>query len=164
LTFRRDSEHKGMQRTRFFLLYPLLCLGGVFLLVSLLPVRVLSIGESGPLRKVSAGDTFTLRYIHSMYGVEVRENFRIGQEDFTLYHVDSSEAALEYFGIERLSPNNVRTILQAFTIPGGSVGHHELLLNGCRIQLHTLRGESDPITVRLVRMSLFMYLMHTLRR
>lgn len=147
-----------------FLLYPLLCLGGVLFLVSLLPVAALSIEERGPLWKVSAGDTFTLRYTHSMYGVEVREHFRIDQEDFTLYHVDSSEAVLEYFGIEHSGPNNVRRTLQAFTIPGGSVGHHELLLNACRIQLHTLRGERAPITVRLVRMSLFMYLMRTLRR
>jgi hypothetical protein len=141
-----------------------LCLGGVLFLVSLLPVAALSIEERGPLWKVSAGDTFTLRYTHSMYGVEVREHFRIDQEDFTLYHVDSSEAVLEYFGIEHSGPNNVRRTLQAFTIPGGSVGHHELLLNACRIQLHTLRGERAPITVRLVRMSLFMYLMRTLRR
>jgi hypothetical protein len=141
-----------------------LCLGGVLFLVSLLPVAALSIEERGPLWKVSAGDTFTLRYTHSMYGVEVREHFRIDQEDFTLYHVDSSEAVLEYFGIEHSGPNNVRRTLQAFTIPGGSVGHHELLLNACRIQLHTLRGERASITVRLVRMSLFMYLMRTLRR
>ena len=163
MTFRRESKQKGMQRLRF-LLYPLLCLGGVFLLVSLLPVSALSVGERGLRWKVSAGDTFTLRYTHSMYGVEVREHFRIGREDFTLYHVDSSEAALEYFGIEHSGPNNVHRPLQAFTIPGGSVGHHELLLNACRLQLHTLRGERDPITVRLVRMSLFMYLMRTLWR
>lgn len=163
MTFRYDSKQKGMQRVRF-LLYSLLCLGGVSLLVSLIPVAALSIEEKGLLWKVSAEDTFTLRYIHSMYGVEVREHFRIGEEDFTLYHVDSSEAALEYFGIEHSGANNVHRTLQAFTIPGGSVGHHELLLNACRIQLHTLRGERDPITVRLVRMSLFMYLMRTLRR
>lgn len=163
MTFQRDSKQKGVQRLRF-LLYPLLCLGGVLFLVSLLPVAALSIEERGPLWKVSAGGTFTLRYTHSMYGVEVREHFRIDQEDFTLYHVDSSEAVLEYFGIEHSGPNNVRRTLQAFTIPGGSVGHHELLLNACRIQLHTLRGERAPITVRLVRMSLFMYLMRTLRR
>lgn len=163
MTFLRDPEQKGMQRARL-LLYPLLCLGGVVFLASLLPVQVLSIGERGPLWKVSAGDIFTLRYLHSMYGVEVRESFRIGEEDFTLYHVDSSEAALEYFGIERSGPNNVRTTLQAFTIPGGSVGRHELLLNGCRIQLHTLHGEKDPVTVRLVRMSLLTYLTGILGR
>jgi len=152
-----------MQRL-WFLLCPLLCLAGFALLAALIPVSVLSIGERGPLCRVSAGDTFTLRYTHSMYGVEVKENFRIGREDFTLYHVDSSEAALEYFGIEDKGPGNVNNTLQAFTIPGGSVGRHELLLNGCRFQLHTLGGAKDPITVRLVRMSFFMYLMHTLRR
>jgi hypothetical protein len=163
LTSQRDSKQKGMQRVRF-LLYPLLCLGGFVFLISLLPVQVLSVGERGPLWKVSEGDTFTLRYTHSMYGVEVRENFRIGQEDFTLYQVDSSEAALEYFGIEHSGPNNVRRTLQTFTVPGGSVGHHELLLKDRRIQLRSLGGEQDPITVRLVRMSLLEYLVHNLRR
>lgn len=152
-----------MQRLRF-ILYPLLCLGGFVFLVFVIPVRVLSVGERGPLWKVSAGETFTLRYVHSMYGAEVREHFRIGQEDFTLYHVDSSEAALEYFGIERSGADNVRRILHAFTIPGASVGHHELLLKGCRIRLGALGGERDSTTVRLVRMSLLQYLMHTLRR
>lgn len=163
MTSQRDSKQKGMQRVRF-LLYPLLCLGGFVFLVSLIPVRALSVGDRGPLWKVSAGDTFTLRYTHSMYGVEVRENFRIGQEDFTLYQVDSSEAALEYFGIEHSGPNNVRRTLQTFTVPGGSVGHHEILLKDRRIQLRSLGGEHNPITVRLVRMSLLEYLVHNLRR
>lgn len=163
MTSQRDSKQKGMQRVRF-LLYPLLCLGGFVFLISLLPVQVLSVGERGPLWKVSAGDTFTLRYTHSMYGVEVRENFRIGQEDFTLYQVDSSEAALEYFGIEHSGPNNVRRSLQTFTVPGGSVGHHEILLKDRRIQFRSLGGERNPITVRLVRMSLLEYLVHNLRR
>ncbi len=163
MTSQRDSKQKGMQRVRF-LLYPLLCLGGFVFLISLLPVQVLSVGERGPLWKVSAGDTFTLRYTHSMYGVEVRENFRIGQEDFTLYQVDSSEAALEYFGIEHSGPNNVRRTLQTFTVPGGSVGRHEILLKDRRIQLRSLGGERNPITVRLVRMSLLEYLAHNLRR
>jgi hypothetical protein len=163
LTFQRDSKQKGMRR-RGLLLCPLVCLGGFALLAALLPVRVLSTGERGPLSKVSVGDTFTLRYTHSMYGVDVRENFRIGHEDFTLYHVDSSQAALEYFGIEHSGPENVQNTLRSFTIPGGSVGRHELLVNDCRIQLHSLRGKSDPVTVTLERMSLLTYLMHSLRR
>jgi hypothetical protein len=163
LTSQRDPKQMGMQRRRF-VLYPLLCLGGFVFLISLLPVQVLSVGERGPLWKVSAGDTFTLRYRHSMYGVEVRENFRIGREDFTLYLVDSSEAALEYFGIEHSGPNNVRRTLQTFTVPGGSVGHHEILLKDRRIQLRSLGGEQDPITIRLVRMSLLEYLVRSLRR
>jgi hypothetical protein len=163
LTSQRDSKQEGMQRVRFFL-YPLLCLGGFVFLISLLSVQVLSVGERGPLWKVAAGDTFTLRYTHSMYGVEVRENFRIGQEDFTLYQVDSSEAALEYFGIEHSGPNNVRRTLQTFTVPGGSVGHHEILLKDRRVLLRSLGGERNPITVRLVRMSLLEYLVHNLRR
>ena len=153
-----------MQRKRS-LLYPLLlCLGGFAFWVSLIPVAVLSVGETGPLRKVASGDTFILRYTHSMYGVEVREHFRIGSEGFTLTQVDSNEAALEYFGVEHPGPGNVRRTLQTFTIPKASVGGHELLLNGSRIRLQTLREEHDRITVKLVRMSLLMYWVHTLRR
>jgi hypothetical protein len=137
---------------------------GVAFLLSLIPVAVLSLGETGPLRKVSAGDTFILRYTHSMYGVEVREHFRIGSGEFTLTQVDSTEAVLEYFGIGHPGPNNVRKTLQAFTIPGASVGGHELLMNGFRVRLQTPGAGQDRITVRLVRMSLFMYLMCTLRR
>ncbi|MGE5839570.1 MAG: hypothetical protein ACM34H_06515, partial [Deltaproteobacteria bacterium] len=110
-----------MQRRRFFL-YPLLCSAVAAFLASLIPVTVLRVGETGPLRKVSAGDTFILRYTHSMYGVEVREHFRVGSEEFILTQVDSSEAVLEYFGIEDPGPNNVARTLQAFAIPGASVG------------------------------------------
>lgn len=163
MTFRRDSDQRGIRKKRF-LLYPLLCLGCAALLLSLIPAAVLSVGETGPLRRVSSGDTFILRYTHSMYGVEVREHFRVGPEGFILTQVESSEAALEYFGIERSGPGNAAGTLRSFTLPRASVGGHELLLNGSRIRLQTLREEHDRITVSLVRMSLFMYWMHTLRR
>jgi len=153
-----------MQRKRF-LLYPLLlCLGGFAVWVSLIPVAVLSVGETGPLRKVVSGDTFILRYTHSMYGVEVRENFRIGPEDFTLYGVDSSPAVLEYFGIESPGPNNVRRTLKAFTVPAASAGDHELRLSGCRVRLAAWGEEQGQTTVNLARMSLIRYLRELLRR
>jgi hypothetical protein len=163
LTFQRESKQKGIQRAKF-LLYLLLCLVSLIFLLSLIPVQALSVGEKGTLWRVSAGDTFILRYTHSMYGVEVRENFRIGREEFTLYQVDSTEAALEYFGLEHSGPNNVRRTLKAFAIPAGSVGNHELLLKDGQIQLHALSGEEEPIPILLVRVSLLKYLMHTLRR
>jgi hypothetical protein len=129
-----------------------------------LPVQALHVGERGPLWRVSPGDTFTLRYTHSMYGVEVRENFRIGPEGFTLYGVETSAAALEYFGIEGPGPNNVHRTLESFTVPAGSVGNQELRLNNCRVQLREWGGEQGETTVRLVRMSLLKYLMNVLRR
>ena len=163
MTFRREPKPKGIQRVRF-LLYPLLCSVGLVFLLSLTPVQALRVGGKGVLWKVSAGDTFTLRYTHSMYGVEVRENFRVGEENFTLYRVDSSEAALEYFGLEHSGPDNVRRTLTAFSIPTGSVGNHELILKDRRIQLHALSGAEERIPVTLVKTSLLKYLMHTLRR
>jgi len=138
--------------------------GGFASLFSLLPVQALSIGERGPLWRVSPGDTFTLRYTHSMYAVEVQEHFRVGPEDFALYGVESSAAALEYFGIESPGPNNVHRPLKTFTIPAGSMGNHELRLNDCRIQLRALAEERGDTTVRLLRMSLIQYLMDALRR
>lgn len=138
--------------------------GGFVSLFSLLPVQALSVGERGPLWRVSPGDTFTLRYTHSMYAVEVKEHFRVGPEDFTLYGVESSAAALEYFGIESPGPNNVHRTLKTFTIPAGSMGNHELRLNDDRIQLRALAEERGETTVRLLRMSLIQYLMDVLRR
>ena len=163
MTFRRDAKQTGIRRARF-LRYPLLGIGGFIFLSSLLTVQALRIGEKGPLWRVSPGDTFTLRYTHSMYGVEVRENFRIGPEGFTLYGVESSAAALEYFGIESPGPNNVHRTLKAFTIPAGSTGNHELLLNDCRIQLGASGEERGGTTVRLVKTSLIKYLREALRR
>lgn len=163
MTFRREAKLTGVRKAKF-LLYPLLCAGGLILLFSLLTVQALRVGERGPLRRVSPGDTFTLRYTHSMYGVEVRENFRIGPEDFTLYGVESSAAALEYFGIESPGPNNIHRTLRAFTIPAGSTGNHELLLNDCRIRLRAWEAERGGTTVKLVRISLIKYLMDLLRR
>ena len=163
MTSRCDAKQKEVRRAKF-LLYPLLGAGGLVALFSLLPVQALSIGGRGPIWKVSPGDTFTLRYIHSMYGVEVRENFRIGPEDFTLYGVESSAAALEYFGIESPGPNNVHRTLKTFTIPAGSMGNHELRLNDCRIQLRAWGEDRGDTTVRLVRMSLLKYLIDVLRR
>jgi hypothetical protein len=139
-------------------------LTGLGFLLSLIPVQGLSIGEKGLLWRVSAGDTFTLRYTHSMYGVEVREDFRIGHEEFTLYQVDSSGAALEYFGLEHSGPNNVQRTVKAFSIPRGSVGNHEILFKDCRVQLHELSMADEPISVALVRISVLEYLMHRLRR
>ena len=163
MTSRRDAKQTGVRRVKF-LLYPLLCIGGFVFLSSLLPVQVLSVGERGPLWRISPGDTFTLRYTHSMYGVEVRENFRIDPEDFTLYWVEASAAALEYFGVDSSGPNNVHRTLKTFTIPAGSMGNHELRLNDCRIQLRALAEERGDTTVRMVRMNLLKYLMNVLRR
>jgi len=145
-------------------LYPLLGAGGLVSIFFLLPVQTLSVGERGPLWRVSPGDSFTLHYIHSMYGVEVREIFRIGPEDFTLHGVESSPAALEYFGIESPGPNNVRRTLKTFTVPAGSAGDHELRLNGCRVRLGAWGEEQGRTTVSLARMSLIRYLRELLRR
>jgi hypothetical protein len=137
---------------------------GLVSIFFLLPVQTLGVGERGPLWRVSPGDSFTLRYTHSMYGVEVRENFRIGPEDFTLYGVDSSPAVLEYFGIESPGPNNVRRTLKAFTVPAASAGDHELRLSGCRVRLAAWGEEQGQTTVNLARMSLIRYLRELLRR
>jgi hypothetical protein len=158
---RRDAKQTSERRARLFL-YPLLSTGGLVSLFFLLPVQALSIGERGPLWRVSPGDTFTLRYTHSMYGVEVREKFRIGPEDFTLYGVESSAAALEYLGIESPGPNNVQRTLKTFSIPAGSVGDHELRLNDFRVRAGD--EERGRTTISLVRISLIRYLAEQLRR
>ena len=127
-------------------------------------VQAIRVGDPGLLLKVSPGDLFSLRYIHSMYGVEVEEKFRVGSGAFTLYHVSSSPAALEYFGIEHPESENSHRTLDGFSVPAASVGNHRLLLKGRDLELRTMAGSHASVAVQLVHLSLFHYLFHPLWR
>lgn len=154
---------KGIWARRMFLV-PLLCVPALLLTGLLVEIRVLSIGAQGPIYRVSKGDVFSLEYTHSMYGVPVLERFRVGEEAFTLFHVASSEAALEYFGIESGAEPNVRRTLRSFSVPAGSVGNHRLRIRDREIRLETLGGKEESVVIRLTRMSLFRYLVQRIER
>jgi len=113
--------------------------------IALLPieVRVLRIGDDGPFFRVINGDVITLRYTHSMYGVPVKERLRVENGHFELFHIETSDAALEYFCIESKDESNVKNSLKEFTIPAKSVGRHTLSVQGHAILLSNIRTK-DP--------------------
>jgi hypothetical protein len=98
-----------------------------------------------------------------MYGVPVAEHLRVEDGRMVLFEVASSEAALEYLGIESRGPDNVRRVLQEFSIPVDSVGNHVLCAGERRLPLASVPTEDGRILVRLTRPPLFIYLIHSLR-
>jgi len=124
---------------------------------------VLEIGGAGPRLWVHEGDLISLHYTQSMYGVPVAEHLRVEESRLVLFEVVSSDAALEYFGIETKGPDNVRRVLQEFSIPADSVGNHVLDVGERRIPLSTVPSDEGSVLVRLVRQPLFIYLIHQLR-
>jgi hypothetical protein len=132
------------------LLYPCLLVVGILTAGFLLRFQVLKIGNEGPCVPVSEGDIISLRYTHSMYGVPVEERLRVEGRRLVLFHVVASDAALEYYGIERRGEGNARRVLDRFNIPWGSVGGQTLTVKNRRIVLRDLPGEQGYVTVRLV--------------
>jgi hypothetical protein len=124
----------------------------------LVRIDTLHIGEDGPVFRVEEGQIFSLCYIHSMYGVPVTEKFRIDDRGFTLFHVVSSDAALEYFGIESNKENNVRRTLAEFSIPRSSIGRHVLSIGHSAVRLEDLAGQGEQIRIRMARMPVIEYI------
>jgi hypothetical protein len=124
---------------------------------------VLEIGRQGPRLWVREGDLISLHYTQSMYGVPVAEHLRVEDGRMVLFEVASSEAALEYLGIEAKGPDNVRRALQEFSIPADSVGSHVLCAGERRLPLASIPADEGRILVRLTRPPLFIYLIHSLR-
>lgn len=122
--------------------------------------QVLEVGRAGPHVRVCEGDLVSLRYIQSMYGVPVEERLRIESGSLILFEVVSTDAALEYLGIEARGANNVRRILQGFSIPADSVGNHVLFVAGRVIPLSSVPSEGGSIRIRLVRQPFLIYLIH----
>jgi hypothetical protein len=121
-------------------------------------VQVLQVGDGGPTFRVAEGEVFSLWYIQSMYGVPVTEKFRVENGHLILFHVISSDAALEYFGIEKKEVNNVRRALAEFSIPQASIGKHALLIREHEIELRNLVAHDGLIRVRLAKMPFIMYI------
>jgi len=125
--------------------------------------QVLEVGRAGPRIWVSDGDLLSLRYTQSMYGVPVEERLRVEHGSLVLFEVVSTDAALEYLGIEARGANNARRVLQDFCIPADSVGNHVLFVAGRSILLSSVAAEGGSIRIRLVRQPFFIYLIHQLR-
>ena len=138
-------------------LYLTLLVAGCVAIGFVVRVQVLQVGDGGPGFRLAEGETFSLCYIQSMYGVPVTEKFRVEKGHLLLFHVISSDAALEYFGIERKEENNVRRTLVEFSIPRASVGKHVLTVRDREIRLGDLGGQGEPIRIRMARMPFIMY-------
>ena len=125
--------------------------------------QVLEIGRTGPHIWVREGDLVSLHYTQSMYGVPVEERLRVAAGRMVLFEVVSSDAALEYLGIETRGPHNASRVLQEFSIPADSVGHHVVCVGDRRIPLAAVPADGGRILIRLTRPPLFTYLIHQLR-
>jgi hypothetical protein len=138
------------------LLYPCLLAAGVLSVTFLLRISVLRIGSGGPFVPVSEGDVISLRYTHSMYGVPVEERLRVEDCRLALFHVVTSDAALEYYGIERRGEGNARRVVDRFNIPRDSVGGQTLTVRNRRIVLRDLPGQGN-VTIGLERVPILLY-------
>lgn len=151
---------KSSRRRRItaVLLCLLLCVSAACFAVLLIKVQILKIGDSGIFFRVINGNIITLRYTHSMYGVPVTERLRVENGRLELFHVKTSDAALEYFGIEEKGENNVKNSLKEFIIPADSVGQHSLSVQGHEISLSNIPAESKKIYITIVKQPLILYL------
>jgi hypothetical protein len=140
------------------LLYLLSLLAGCVAVGSMVKIQVLQAGDYGPVFYVAEGEVFSLRYTHSMYGVPVTERFRVENGCFTLFHVISSDAALDYFGIERKEENNAERTAAEFLIPQASVGRHVLLIKDRKIKLRDLAGQDERVRVRMAQIPIITYI------
>jgi hypothetical protein len=146
------------------LLYLCLFVVGVLTAGFLLRFQVLKIGNEGPCVPVSEGDVISLRYTHSMYGVPVEERLRVEGRRLVLFHVVTSDAALEYYGIEGRDEGNTRRVLDQFNIPRDSVGGQTLTVRSRRIVLRDLPGEQGNVTIRLAREPILLYVVYCIWR
>ena len=146
------------------LLYLCLFAAGVLAAGWLLRFQVLKVGNEGPCVRVSEGDVISLQFTHSMYGVPVEERLRVEGRRMMLFHVVTSDAALEYYGIEGRGEGNAKREIDRFSIPRGSVGGQTLLVRNRRIVLRDLPGGQESVTIRLAREPILLHVAHCIWR
>jgi hypothetical protein len=152
----------GYRRAR--LLYLCLFAAAVLAAGLLLRFQVLRVGNEGPCVRVSEGDVISLQFTHSMYGVPVEERLRVEGRRMMLFHVVTSDAALEYYGIEGREEGNARREIDRFSIPRESVGGQTLTVRNRRIVLRDLPGGQGSVTIRLAREPILLHVAHCIRR
>lgn len=124
--------------------------------------QILEVGRSGPFFWVREGDLVCLHYTQSMYAVPVEERFRVEGGRLVLFEILSTDAALEYLGVESRGAGNANSVLREFSVPADSVGDHMLTVGDRRISLKSVPTDQDRIYIRLVRQPLLIYLIHRL--
>lgn len=134
----------------------------VVILFFILKIQVLAIGDAGYFFRVTNGDIVTLSYTHSMYNVPVIERLKVENGTLELFRVESSDAALEYFGIE--GKKNVKISVKEFVIPAVSVGHHVLSVKGHDILLGNVKTKDQKIHVSIKKQSFASYFINSIWR
>jgi hypothetical protein len=156
---KRIAGHRGAR-----LLYLCLFAAGVFAAGGLFRLQVLKVGNEGPCVRVSEGDVISLQFTHSMYGVPVEERLRVEGRRMMLFHVVTSDAALEYYGIEGRGEGNARREIDRFSIPRESVGGQTLTVRNRRIVLRDLPEGQGSVVIRLAREPILFHVAHCIRR
>lgn len=144
------------------ILYPLFLLSGLCVIGLSIRIQVLQIGEV--MLPAPVGAVFTHEFTHSMYRVPVSERFRIEDGTFALFHVKTTDAALEYYGIERREAGNVSGKFTEFAIPAASIGNHVITMGDRAIPLAPSTEQSGSIHIRLVRRPLLILWLNSLWR
>jgi hypothetical protein len=99
-------------------------------------LQVVEVGENGSYFLEKDEYILSHEFIHSMYDVSVVERFNVRDGSLILFHVDSpSDAALEYYMIEKRHEGNVNRNISEFRIPTSSVGRHILKIKNQSISL-----------------------------
>lgn len=142
----------------------LLCLLLSFGIAIVIKIQVLKIGDAGLFFIVENGDILTLSYTHSMYKVPVIERLKVENGVLELFHVETSDAALEYFGIKGKDVNNVENHIKEFIIPAVSVGHHKLSVRGHDILLSDVKANDQKIHISIIKQSFASYFINSIWR
>ncbi len=150
---------KGYRR-RLFPLYPFFLLIALCAAAYFINLQTLMIGSNDVFFAVKPGDVFIHKFVHSMYDVEVKEKFLIGSDGFTLFHVETSDSALEYYAIEGRHENNVNRRFNDILIPSESMGRHSIEINNHILNLEKFSGRSRHIRIKLEKMPLVSYLFY----
>ncbi len=151
-------------RIKKFLLYPIIFVLSIIIPGLLITFQVLEIGTKGPLVRVHDGEILILKYIHSMYGVSVQEKIMIEKDRLKVFYVSTSEAALEYFGIERKGEGNVDRAVKGFIIPKESTGHHILVFRNRELKINECGDIDGSIHVRIRKIPLLVYVVYSFWR
>jgi len=126
-------------------------------------LQVVEVGENGSYFSVKDEDIISHEFIHSMYDVLVVERFKVWDGSLILFHVDSpSDAALEYYMIEKRHEGNVNCNISEFCIPTSSIGRHILKIKNQSISLGVSQTRGRQVCIRLTRL-LMVYIKAYLR-
>jgi hypothetical protein len=136
--------------------------GGVFLSQKVTILRVGNMDRPRAIHiKISPSETFSIFYIHSIYGEPVIEEFKAEQGAIVLKGIRTkSPAVMEYYGFEDMKefhPMNQR-LGAVFLIRRGMGEGQGLIVGDKKIYLSEIGERGDRIQLRVESVSLGKYL------